>query len=108
MYSNNGRVPTGLKPRDLALTATSAGAGEILINSIDFDGAMKGFDINAKKARTDAANIPVIATGGDSEPSRFVKVVKKARVSAVAAGSIFFFRSLTLLMVKKNYAEVGH
>lgn len=107
VYSNNGRVPTGLKPCDWVLTATSAGAGEILINSIDFDGAMKGFDIDAIKAITDVVKVPVIAAGGAGEPSHFVEVVKKARVSAVAAGSIFFFRSTTPLMVKKIMHKSG-
>ena len=52
-------------------------------------------------------NVPVIAAGGAGEPSHFVEVVKKARVSAVAAGSIFFFRSTTPLAVKKIMHKSG-
>ena len=107
VYSNNGRMPTGLTPSDWARTAVELGAGELLVNSIDSDGTMEGFDIGAIKSITNVVKVPVIAAGGAGTPDDFVEVVKKAKVSAVAAGSIFFFRKTTPLMVKEKMRDEG-
>jgi len=107
VYSHNGRVPTGLTPSDWARAAVGLGAGELLVNTIDCDGTMEGFDIDAIESITNVVKVPVIAAGGAGTPDDFVEVVKKAKVAAVSAGSIFFFRKITPLMVKEKMRDSG-
>lgn len=71
-----------------------AGAGELLINSIDKDGVMNGFDIDAITAVANEVNIPVISAGGAANPNSFVEATS-AGASAVAGSSIFHFTKYT-------------
>ena len=66
------------------------GAGEIIINSIDKDGTMSGYDIELIKSVSSAVTIPVVATGGAGSVNDF-KAAIDANASAVAAGSIFVY-----------------
>jgi cyclase len=91
VYTDNGKNNSGKKPIDFAKEVQEAGAGEILINSIDADGTYKGYDINLIKEIANAVNIPVIAIGGAGSVQDFVKA-KKAGASAVSAGSMFVFQ----------------
>ena len=74
----------GIKMQDM-------GAGEILLNSVDRDGTRRGYDIELVRQFTDRLTIPVIASGGAGKIEDFIDVVKKARASAAAAGSMFVF-----------------
>jgi imidazole glycerol-phosphate synthase subunit HisF len=67
------------------------GAGEILLNSVDRDGAGAGYDLNLLQKVTSVLTIPVVALGGAGSIAHFVNAVKEAKVSAVAAGSFFVF-----------------
>jgi cyclase len=69
----------------------NAGAGEILVNAIDRDGTMQGYDLDLLKVIVSATHLPVIACGGAARVSDFETVVGQAGVSAVAAGSMFVF-----------------
>jgi cyclase len=69
----------------------SAGAGEILLNSIDRDGTMQGYDIALVRTVSQSVNIPVIACGGAGSLADFATAVKEGGASAVAAGSMFVF-----------------
>jgi len=91
LYTNNGRVRSKWDPIDFAVEMEKQGAGEILINSIDRDGTMQGYDIAITKAISDAVNIPTIALGGAGKVSDIDKIIKEAKVSAAAAGSFFVF-----------------
>jgi cyclase len=68
-----------------------AGAGEILINSVDRDGTLSGYDIKLMKSVVDIVSIPVIACGGAGSLDDFKKVKDEANISAVSAGSFFVF-----------------
>lgn len=68
-----------------------AGAGEIMINSVDRDGTMKGYDLDLIKRIADSVDIPVIACGGAGKLQDFSDGVKSGHASAVAAGSMFVF-----------------
>jgi len=68
------------------------GAGELLLNSIDCDGTMQGYDLDLIKQVTDALSIPVIACGGAGKVEDFRDAVRKGGASAVAAGSFFVFQ----------------
>lgn len=75
----------------LARKAEDLGAGEILLNSIDRDGTMQGYDLKLIKTVTEVLSIPVIACGGASSVQDFRAAVKDAGASAVSAGAMFVF-----------------
>lgn len=91
VYIENGKNNTGYGPVDFAKQMEAAGAGEILLNSIDRDGTYGGYDTALIKAVSEAVAIPVIAMGGASSVSDFKQAVDHG-ASAVAAGSMFVFQ----------------
>jgi len=78
-------------PVALARQAEELGAGEIVLNSVDRDGTMKGYDLDLLRSVTSVIGIPVIALGGAGSVADFTAAVKKGGASAVAAGSFFVF-----------------
>jgi cyclase len=68
------------------------GAGEILLNSIDRDGTMVGYDLDLIQSVTKSVSIPVIACGGAGKLEDFADAVKRGGASAAAAGSLFVFQ----------------
>ncbi len=90
VFSKGGSLNTGLDPVQHAIDVEKKGAGEILLNSIQQDGQMTGYDTELIKAVTEAVNIPVIACGGAGELKDFTKAVENG-ASAIAAGSMFVF-----------------
>jgi cyclase len=106
-YIHNGRKLTPFSPIEIARQAEQNGAGELLITSIDRDGTMTDFDVDLIRLVTCAVNIPVIAAGGAGDVSQFSDVVIKGGASAVAAGSIYHFRSTTPQDVKDAMHNAG-
>jgi cyclase len=90
--ANSGTVKTKYDPVDFALLMEEMGAGEILVNSIDRDGTMTGYDTDLLATITSKVSIPVIAMGGAGKVEDIIDVIKKAHVSAAAAGSLFVFQ----------------
>lgn len=82
---------TSLDPIAFAKDMASRGAGEIMINSIDRDGTMQGYDLELVRRVADAVDIPVIACGGCGELQDLVEAVNVGRASAVACSSLFAF-----------------
>lgn len=107
VFTEGGSKPTGLDPVAWAKKCEELGAGEILINSIDNDGMMDGYDIELTKIVSDAVSIPVIACGGAGSLEDFVKAIKEGHASAVSASSIFLFTQTTPKNVKESMAEAG-
>jgi cyclase len=107
VYTHSGSLPTGIHPVDLAKKAERLGAGEILITSIDRDGTLSGYDIELTKKVSEAVSIPVIASGGAGSYADMAAVLKQARVSAIAAASIFHFTQQTPLEAKRYLRELG-
>jgi cyclase len=83
--------PTGLDPVAAARDAEAAGAGEILITSIDRDGTLEGYDVDLIRAVSSAVSIPVIACGGAGTAAHLAAGVYEGGASAVAAGAFFLF-----------------
>jgi cyclase len=83
------------------------GAGEILLTSMDRDGAKIGFDLNLTRAISDALNIPVIASGGVGTLQHLADGVKMGGADAVLAASIFHFGEYTVEQAKKHMQEQG-
>lgn len=106
-YIENGRTATAQAPDDLARSCKARGAGEILINSIDRDGTMDGFDLELIKRVSDAVDLPVIAAGGAGSESDCVRAVLEGGADAVSVGSLFHFRRVTPRMVKEAMAAQG-
>jgi cyclase len=88
----DGRTRTEHDPVSWARRVEQAGAGEILINSMDRDGTFGGYDLELVKRVAASVSIPVIACGGASSIDDFVDVVTRAGASGVAAGSLFVFQ----------------
>jgi cyclase len=92
VFTHSGRRSTGLNPAKHALEMEKQGAGEILLNSIDRDGTMQGYDLDLIKQVTQTVGIPVVACGGARTVQDLGKVVKEGGASAAGAGSMFVFQ----------------
>jgi len=92
VYRGNGKKKTSYKPVEFAKLVEDAGAGEIMLMAIDRDGTYKGYDVEMLKQVTEAVQIPVIAVGGASHITDFIKATIKGGASAIAAGSMFVFK----------------
>jgi imidazole glycerol-phosphate synthase subunit HisF len=92
VYTMGGRQRTHLSPVDFASQVEEMGAGEIMINSIDRDGAMQGYDYELVHTVTEAVHLPVIACGGASSIEDLVGVIINGGAAAAAAGSLFVFQ----------------
>jgi imidazole glycerol-phosphate synthase subunit HisF len=91
VYIENGKTNTGLDPLPFAIQMEGAGAGEILLNSIERDGTFAGYDLAMIKKVSEAVDIPVIAMGGASSIEDF-RQASLYGASAVGAGSMFVFQ----------------
>ena len=107
VYTRGGKHPSGRSPVEWAREAEARGAGEILLNSIDRDGTMQGYDIELLKSVTDVVSIPVVAASGAGKPEHFSQAFREAHVSAVAAASIYHFTSYTPVEVKRELLSAG-
>jgi len=101
-----GTKRTGIAPEEMAKTAESLGAGEILITSVDRDGTMLGYDLELIKRVRKSVAVPVIAGGGAGNYDDMYKAIKSG-ASAVAAASIFHFTEQTPLEAKRYLGSRG-
>jgi len=104
---HGGRTPTGMDAIDWAREVASLGAGEILLTSMDRDGAKKGFDLKLTRAVTDAVDVPVIASGGVGRLEHLVEGVKVGGADAVLAASIFHYGEYTIGQAKAAMRAAG-
>ncbi|OAI25719.1 imidazole glycerol phosphate synthase cyclase subunit [Methylosinus sp. R-45379] len=107
IFTHGGRRPTGIDAVEYAKEVTSLGAGEILLTSMDRDGAKIGFDIELTRAVADAVDVPVIASGGVGTLDHLVEGVREGHASAVLAASIFHFGEFTIPQAKRYMAKAG-
>lgn len=92
VFIHSGTKPTGLDPVKYAQEMEAMGAGELLLNSIDLDGTMDGYDLELIKCVSRAVHIPVVACGGAGSVANLAEAVKEGGASAAAAGSLFVFQ----------------
>lgn len=107
VYLHGGRTPTGLDVCDWAESATSLGAGEILLTSMDRDGTKEGFDLGLTRMIADAVAVPVIASGGVGTLDHLVAGVREGGADAVLAASIFHFGEFTIAAAKRHMLAAG-
>ncbi len=101
VFVNGGRTPTGLDAVEWAVQGVEAGAGEILLTSMDADGTLNGYDIELTRAIADAVRVPVIASGGAGTLEHFAQVLTEGRADAALAASLFHDGKLAIPDLKK-------
>jgi cyclase len=107
VFTYGGRRDTGIDAVACAAEAVRRGAGEILLTSMDRDGARTGYDLELLAAVNAAASVPVIASGGAGSAQHMIDAVKVGRADAVLAASIFHFGDMTVAETKAAMAAAG-
>lgn len=107
VYINAGTTPTGIDVLEWVKKVEQLGAGEVLLTSIDADGTKLGYDIELTKEVVSSVKIPVIASGGAGKIKDFIEVVKKTKVSAVLAASVFHYKEFSIKKVKEEMSKAG-
>ncbi|MBR5886825.1 MAG: imidazole glycerol phosphate synthase subunit HisF [Akkermansia sp.] len=105
--THGGRNMIDLDAVEWAREVERLGAGEILLTSMDADGAKTGYDIELTRSVSEAVRIPVIASGGAGNLDHMVDVLQQGRADAVLAASIFHFGEYTVAQAKQYFAERG-
>jgi cyclase len=107
VFTHGGRRPTGLDALEWGRRMQAAGAGEILLTSMDRDGTRQGFDLELTRTMSDALAIPIIASGGVGSIEHFSAGVLEGRADAVLAASVFHYGELSVGAVKRHMAAMG-
>ncbi len=107
VYTHGGRKPAGLDAVDWARRMQAAGAGEILLTSMDRDGTRDGFDLALTRAVSEAVGVPVIASGGVGTLDHFAEGVQVGGADAVLAASVFHFGDFTVRAAKERMRSRG-
>lgn len=94
VYTYNGNKNTGRTPIEVAQEAEKLGAGEIVINSIDLDGQMKGYDLALATKMREAIHLPMSVLGGAGSLADIGKLIQSCGVVGAAAGSLFVFKGV--------------
>ncbi|MDR0405903.1 MAG: imidazole glycerol phosphate synthase subunit HisF [Clostridiales bacterium] len=102
IYENGGRIDTGIDAEQWVYDCVKRGAGEILLTSMDRDGARCGYDNALNRAVSSIVNVPVIASGGAGEKPHFYDAVTEGGADAVLAASLFHYQELEISDLK-NY-----
>ncbi len=107
VYVGGGRIPTERDAVAWAVEAVEAGAGEVLLTSMDADGTLEGYDLALTRAVAEAVPVPVIASGGAGRSEHFVEVLTRGKADAALAASLFHDRMLGIGELKAYLAERG-
>lgn len=107
IFTHGGRNATGIDAIAWAKKMAGFGAGEILLTSMDKDGAQTGFDLAVTRAVSEAVNIPLIASGGVGNLAHLAAGIIEGKADAVLAASIFHFGQYTIGQAKQYLAAEG-
>ena len=107
IYKNGGRVDMHMDAVEWAMKAEKLGAGEILLTSMDCDGTKAGYDIELTNAIASNVSIPVIASGGAGNKEHFLDAFTKGKADAALAASLFHYKELDIMELKKYLADNG-
>ncbi len=107
VYTHGGRTATGLDALEWGRRMEAAGAGEILLTSMDRDGTRSGFDLELTRAFSDALTVPVIASGGVGNLDHLAEGILQGRADAVLAASVFHYGEYTVRQAKEHLARRG-
>ena len=101
IYKNGGRSDTGIDAVEWAIKANKLGAGEILVTSMDKDGTKDGYDLELTRIISENVSIPVIASGGAGNREHFYDALTEGKADAALAASLFHYKELKILDLKK-------
>jgi cyclase len=101
VFINGGRVDTKIDAISWAKEVYDRGAGEILLTSMDTDGVKKGFDLEITRKISELVDIPIIASGGAGSKEHIKDAFIKGKADAALAASIFHFREIEIMDLKK-------
>lgn len=107
VYTHGGRNDTKQDAIRFAKRAAELGAGEILLTSMDRDGAKSGYDIDLLRAIRDVVRVPIIASGGAGNVEHMAEAVVRGGADAVLAASIFHFGEATIADAKRAIQAAG-
>lgn len=107
IYKNGGRVDMGIDAVEWAMKADKLGAGEILLTSMDCDGVKQGYDVELTRIISENVSIPVIASGGAGSKEHFYDALTEGKADAALAASLFHFKELEIMDLKKYLDEKG-
>ncbi len=107
VWTRSGVKRTGADPLELAVECQRLGAGELLLQSIDRDGTMTGYDIDLVQSISHEVSVPVIASGGAGGYQHMADVILQGGAAAVAAASIFHFTECTPMEAKEHLRASG-
>ena len=105
VFTHGGRSSTGLDAVEWGRRMQAAGAGEILLTSMDRDGTRAGFDLEITRAFSDALEIPIIASGGVGSLQDLVDGILAGKADAVLAASVFHYGEVTVQQAKRFMAQ---
>ncbi len=105
IFKNGGRVDMGIDAVEWAMKAAELGAGEILLTSMDCDGTKDGYDIELTRQVSENVSIPVIASGGAGTKAHFYDALTEGKADAVLAASLFHYKELEIMDLKRYLAD---
>ena len=107
VFKESGTKSTGIELKNYLKEINKYNPGEVLLTSIDHDGMMLGYDLDTLSLANKILDAPVIASGGCGSYDHMYKVIKKCKISALAASSIFNFTEKTPLEAKNFLKKKG-
>jgi cyclase len=107
VFTYGGRKGVGMDVVEWAVRGVELGAGEILLTSMDRDGAKSGYDVSLLRAVSEAVRVPVIASGGAGSAGHLVEAVREGGADAVLAASIFHFGEISVGQAKQVMLDAG-
>lgn len=107
VFTHGGRTPTGLDAVEWARECVARGAGEILLTSIDRDGARSGYELELTRSVADAVDVPVIASGGAGSAGDVVTAITDAHADAALVAGIVHDGTTTIREIKDAMAAAA-
>ena len=107
IYKNGGRVDMGIDAVEWAIKACELGAGEILLTSMDCDGTKDGYDLELTQTISEHVPVPVIASGGAGTMEHFYEALTTGKADAALAASLFHYKELEIMEVKRYLSDKG-
>ena len=108
VFAKGGRVDTGMEAIEWLRQGEHAGAGEVVVNSIDTDGVKGGFDLPLLKKVCEALTIPVVASGGAGSAADFIRLFREIpQADAGLAASVFHFGTVSISELKREMWACG-
>lgn len=108
VFTAAGQKSTGINAIDWVKKAEDDGAGELIVNSIDFDGMKEGYDLNLLEKVLNSVKIPIVASGGAGKVAHFIDLFKKLpKIKTALAASVFHFKQINILKLKSALKDEG-